>query len=211
MTTRRRVDSSSARARSSADALSRAIESLESRRLFAAALPAAAAGQGPSHYPSEILVHFKQNAPPGLAGRDVLAGTDLGDSIGADHRLHEVKLGNGVGVDAALTAYKKNPNVDYVEPNWVYTTQSVSNDPYYTNGSLWGMEGDTTSPANTYGSKAGAAWAQGATGSQSVFVGIIDEGIQYTHPDLAANAWTNPYETPGDGIDNDGNGYVDDV
>jgi serine protease len=43
-----------------------------------------------------------------------------------------------------------------------------------------------------------------------VVVGIIDEGFQYTHPDLAANSWTNPYD-PSDGIDNDGNGYVDDI
>ena len=42
-------------------------------------------------------------------------------------------------------------------------------------------------------------------------VAIIDTGIDYTHPDLAANIWTNPGEIAGDGIDNDGNGYVDDV
>ncbi|MEB3881890.1 S8 family serine peptidase, partial [Lyngbya sp. CCY1209] len=44
-----------------------------------------------------------------------------------------------------------------------------------------------------------------------VVVGVIDTGVDYNHPDLANNMWTNPGETPGDGIDNDGNGYVDDV
>jgi subtilisin family serine protease len=43
-----------------------------------------------------------------------------------------------------------------------------------------------------------------------VYVGVIDEGIQFTHPDLDANVWTNPFD-PVDGVDNDGNGYVDDI
>ena len=57
---------------------------------------------------------------------------------------------------------------------------------------------------------AAEAWAAGYTGSRSVYVGVIDEGIQFSHPDLAPNIWTNPYD-PVDGVDNDGNGYVDDV
>jgi subtilisin family serine protease len=72
------------------------------------------------------------------------------------------------------------------------------------------MYGDGTSPANQYGSQAGEAWAAGHTGSASVYVGIIDEGIQYDHPDLAGQVWTNAKD-PVDGIDNDGNGYVDDI
>ncbi|MCI9617828.1 MAG: S8 family serine peptidase [Eubacterium sp.] len=54
------------------------------------------------------------------------------------------------------------------------------------------------------------AWSK-TTGSSDVKVGIIDSGIDYTHEELAANMWKNPGEIPGDGIDNDGNGYVDDV
>jgi subtilisin family serine protease len=49
------------------------------------------------------------------------------------------------------------------------------------------------------------------TGSANVIIGVIDSGIAYDHPDLAANMWTNPGETPNDGIDNDNNGFVDDV
>ena len=49
------------------------------------------------------------------------------------------------------------------------------------------------------------------TGSRDVLVAVVDCGVDYNHPDLIANMWTNPFETPGDGIDNDGNGYVDDI
>ena len=58
--------------------------------------------------------------------------------------------------------------------------------------------------------KAPGAWGA-TTGKPELVVAIIDTGIDYTHPDLAANIWTNPGETAGDGKDNDGNGYVDDV
>jgi subtilisin family serine protease len=73
------------------------------------------------------------------------------------------------------------------------------------------MYGDATTPANQFGSQAGEAWAAGKTGSNTVWIGIIDEGYMYTHEDLSANAGTNPGEIAGNGKDDDGNGYVDDV
>jgi len=63
---------------------------------------------------------------------------------------------------------------------------------------------------NPYGSRAADAWNRGYTGSREVYVGVIDEGIWTDHPDLQANIWTNPYD-PADGVDNDGNGYTDDL
>jgi hypothetical protein len=64
---------------------------------------------------------------------------------------------------------------------------------------------------NQFGSQAEKAWDAGFTGSKSVIVGVVDEGIDINHADLKDNIWVNPFDTADDGIDNDGNGYVDDV
>lgn len=114
-------------------------------------------------------------------------------------------------VNISIGLLKKLAVVEYAEPNYIYTTDAVANDPYYTNGSLWGMYGASTIPANIYGCNAAKAWAAGHYGSNDIYVGIIDEGYMYYHEDLAANAGVNPREIPGNKIDDDANGYVDDV
>jgi subtilisin family serine protease len=130
------------------------------------------------------------------------------------------KMGDNEGVTlvelpmAAFEALSKTKDfgeIEYAEPNYIYTHDAVSNDPYFTNGSLWGMYGPSSSPANQYGSQAAQAWAGGHTGSSTVYIGIIDEGYMYTHEDVVANAGVNPYEIAGNGIDDDGNGLKDDV
>ena len=93
--------------------------------------------------------------------------------------------------------------VEYAEPNFMYTHDATATDTYYASGQLWGMK-------SGYGSNAEAAWAAGHTGSASVYVGVIDEGIQFNHPDLDGQVWTNPFDAV-DGLDNDGNGYKDDI
>lgn len=79
------------------------------------------------------------------------------------------------------------------------------NDPSF--AAQWALGGEGVSGPGLH---AAAAWGV-TTGSRSVVVAVIDSGIDFTHPDLAANIWTNPLEVAGNGRDDDGNGYVDDV
>jgi subtilisin family serine protease len=124
----------------------------------------------------------------------------------------KVELGQGLTLERAIAVLQANPRVRYAEPNYLVQHEVVSNDPYYTNGSLWGMYGDASPlQVNQYGSAAAEAWAAGYIGSRDVVVGVIDEGLQDSHPDLAANIWTNPDEIAGNGIDDDGNGFIDDI
>lgn len=95
-------------------------------------------------------------------------------------------------------------DVDYIEPNYLVHTSVTGNDPQF--GSLWGLH-DSSGDNDI---DAPEAWNI-ERGSQQVVVGVIDTGIDYTHPDLAANMWVNPGEIPGNGIDDDANGVIDDV
>jgi subtilisin family serine protease len=131
--------------------------------------------------------------------------------------LEVIELAAGASLEGALALYRQEAGVRYVEVDQRMRQQAVSNDPAYLNGSLWGLYGGDVPTAvgpagtsNAFGSHAEVAWNQGFTGSSSVYVGIIDEGFEFTHPDLAANSWSNSFD-PVDGIDNDGNGYIDDV
>jgi subtilisin family serine protease len=121
-----------------------------------------------------------------------------------------VRLPAGLATQAAIRQFTALPQVAFAEPNWIVTPVATSNDPFYIDGSLWGMYGSSTTPANQFGTHASAAWANDSTGSANVYIGVIDEGIDVNHADLAANIWNNPFD-PVDGVDNDGNGYTDDV
>lgn len=169
---------------------------------------------------AELLVQFK----PGRAesARAVVLGKVGGAQVASTLRsdahgvLQKLRLPQGVSVAAAIRALKDDAAVDFAEPNWLYSTQArpaaLKPDPYYADGSLWGMYGDTSRlQTNAFGSQAAEAWAKGHRCSSQVLVGIIDEGMMKTHPDTQANVWTNPFEIPGNGIDDDGNGYIDDT
>ncbi len=99
--------------------------------------------------------------------------------------------------------------VAYAEPDFVVHATLIPDDTGY--AQLYGLHntGQTGGVADA-DIDAPEAW-EIATGSRAVRVGVIDTGIDYTHPDLAANIWTNPGEIPGNHVDDDGNGYVDDV
>jgi subtilisin family serine protease len=165
---------------------------------------------------SEVLVHFR--AGHAAAARDAALGAIGARSIqrlrrdAAAGELHLVRLPQGLAVPDAIRQLRTHAAVRFVEPNWVYTKQAAPNDTYYQNGSLWGVYGDTSpGKQNAFGGQAAEAWNVGKDCSSSVVVGIIDEGVMTNHPDTEANIWHSPFEIPGNGIDDDGNGFVDDV
>lgn len=167
-------------------------------------------GRGNQQYvPNELIVKFKASTS------SLKRGEALAKVSGQvqEHILTKAmeRAGDNEGltlIHTPLDAMKaagliKGVEIEFAEPNYIYTLDATSTDPYFTNNSLWGMNG-------TYGCNADDAWAVGHTGLASVIVGVIDEGIQFTHPDLSGQIWTNPFDAA-DGVDNDGNGYVDDI
>jgi subtilisin family serine protease len=97
-----------------------------------------------------------------------------------------------------------------VEPDYVQTTSGMPAESTLASGDLWGLNNTgVTGGLKTVDVGALSAWAI-TSGASNVVVAVIDSGIQADHPDLAANLWRNPQEIPGNGIDDDNNGYVDD-
>lgn len=187
------------------------VEMLEERRLLAA-----------DFVPNELLVQFAPDTTPEMRAQMRPAGSVLAETIhtammkrNGNGVMEKITLGSGVSVEQAVAYYSTQNGVLAAEPNYVFDIAAISNDPLYTNGSLWGMYSDDAAltpgvPSNNFGSQAEKAWNNNQLGSSNVYVGIIDTGIQWNHPDLIDNMWTNPFD-PVDGIDNDNNGYVDDV
>jgi subtilisin family serine protease/putative cell wall-binding protein len=113
-----------------------------------------------------------------------------------------VDLVPGLDAAAAALAIAALPGVAYAEPDYPVTAQwvgGVPNDPYYADGTQW-------APRRV---QAEAAWSLAR--GDGVTIAIVDTGVDLGHSDLAAKIWANPGEIPGNGIDDDGNGFVDDV
>jgi subtilisin family serine protease len=166
----------------------------------------------PEAVPNEFLVGIKD----GISSSNVIKkfktdyNVDTIRTLKLANALY-VRIPAGVDVLTAKQKMKADADVKYVEPNYIVhaTQQKIPNDPRFTE--LWGM--DNTGQLNGTADAdidAPEAWAV-STGSPSVLVAVIDTGVDYNHPDLAANMWVNPDEIPDNKIDDDGNGIVDDV
>jgi len=169
--------------------------------------PALAAGGGHPFVPGEVIVKFTRPAGArdmaalraGIGGRRIR-------SLGPRTELYRLK---GLRVKDAVAKYRGDPHVEYIEPNYIVTASGVPNDYYFPQ--LHALQ-NTGQLGGTPGADIHAVPAWDVfTGSSGVLIGVIDSGVDYLHPDLAANMWTNPGEIPGNGKDDDGNGYVDDV
>jgi subtilisin family serine protease len=162
-----------------------------------AALALAAPAAGQDVVPGELIVRFRAGADAGdraqaLASRRAALRSHLRVAA-ADL----VRLQHGDSVTAAAAAFEGDPDVLYAEPNYRYRVSLIPNDPGFPDA--WGLS--TIS--------APSAWDV-TTGSNSVTVAVIDTGIQASHLDLAPNIWSNPGEVA-NGVDDDGNGKVDDL
>ena len=164
------------------------------------ALPAAWADgghppRGADHVPGEIVVKYREAA---TAARARVAGV-VARPVPHDHGLQRLRLPEGVSVDEALARYRQDPAVLYAEPVFIARKTLVPDDPRY--AEQWALPR----------MRLPDAW-EISTGDAGVVVAILDTGIDYDHPDLAANMWVNAAEASGTaGVDDDGNGFVDDI
>ncbi|MCX8037832.1 MAG: S8 family serine peptidase [Candidatus Sumerlaeia bacterium] len=164
---------------------------------------------GADYVPDEVLVKYKANVA-------ALQAHALDAALGAvvvktfpEIGWQLMKLGPGVSVAQAVRVYADSGLVEWVEPNYKLHIFVIPNDPNFS--LLWGLH-NTGQTGGTPDADIDApeAWDL-HTGNQAVVVAVIDTGVDYTHPDLAANMWQNPNEVPNNGLDDDGNGYVDDI
>jgi subtilisin family serine protease len=165
-----------------------------------------------SYVPGELLVKYKSDSNFLSAEyyRKQIGITTLKtfERIGVRH----IKLPEGMKVHEAINTFQNDPNVEYAELNYYYYYDAFPNDPSFDR--QWGLHNTGQEINGTVGIAdadidAPMAWDI-IKGSTDVVVAVIDSGVDYNHHDLVSNIWTNAGEIPGNGIDDDGNGYVDD-
>ncbi|MBI4785807.1 MAG: S8 family serine peptidase [Chloroflexi bacterium] len=153
-----------------------------------------AQGGGPSYVSGELIVRYKTHV---AEWNKADLETRLGDRIVRifkNVQARVVKLGRNRSVEQAIQEYHRDANVAYAEPNYILRTFGSPDDAAYPQ--LWGLR-NTGQVIGGVASKPGAdiraehAWAL-TTGSASIVVGLLDTGVDYTHPDLATNIWNNP-------------------
>lgn len=114
-------------------------------------------------------------------------------------RWYRAGLSDGADVGVVIEALRADPGIEYVEPDYLaYPADTIPDDPLLPQ--QWGLDKI----------EAPAAWDI-ITGTQTVVIAVVDSGIDTTHSDLASRLWVNPGEIPANGLDDDNNGYVDDV
>jgi len=162
--------------------------------------------------PGTILVRFDPRLS--AQGRGVARAAVASRAVEQYHLVPGLELIEvSVPAAQAIARYRATPGVLYAEPNYVVHASTTPNDPNF--GLLWGMNntGQTVNGATGTANadiNAPEAWTT-FTGDPNFVIANIDSGVNMNHPDIAANIWTNPGEIAGNAIDDDGNGYIDDI
>jgi subtilisin family serine protease len=176
------------------------------------------AGSRAQYVPGELIVGFRATAERGAMRRaNVRVGARVSRRFPA-FRMQLVKLQRGLAVSDAARKYRRDSAVAFAEPNYLRHPTVTPTDALFSD--LWALNnaGQAHSVSDADGDAMGTldsdidaqeAWDV-QTGNGTV-VAVIDSGLDVSHPDLSGQHWTNPGETPGDGVDNDGNGKTDDV
>ena len=188
--------------------------------LASAASPSSTPHPAAQFVEGEAIVTFKPSADFTAAQR-ALKGHSL--QFGRHFAFLSEKRGRHSGLVQAkgrttaqlLAELAADPQVESAEPNYLrWISSSVPNDASFSQ--LWGLQNTGQGVNGTVGTagddiKFVSAWSLARTSAAPVVVAVIDTGVAYTHPDLAPNMWINPGETASNSVDDDGNGYVDDV
>jgi len=180
-------------------------------------LAAGAATSGTTDNPSPTGVQGKSDIKPHAPDRVIVKfknGIEVDLGLQKIKHFHLIKASvfkvpAGEKAAAFVERLSSDPNVEYAELDFEQKALVIPNDTRFSE--LWGLH-NTGQAGGTADADIDApeAWDL-ATGTGDVVVGVVDTGVDYTHSDLAGNIWTNSGEIPADGLDNDGNGYIDDV
>ncbi|MGI8460840.1 MAG: S8 family serine peptidase [Solirubrobacterales bacterium] len=163
--------------------------------------------------PDQVIVQFADGTG-GAERADALAGAETAsvEGLGAPG-VKLVEVTGDATVAETIRELEADPAVALAEPNGIDRPLAIPNDTSFSQ--LWGLENFGQTVAGAAGTAdadidASTAWDIGV-GDPATTVAIMDSGADLTHPDLAPQLWTNPGETPGNGVDDDANGFVDDV
>ncbi|MBQ2967941.1 MAG: S8 family serine peptidase [Clostridia bacterium] len=168
----------------------------------------------------EIIVKFKEGTT--AEAPVALFMTEDGESPLEVVRSIETRSGNVelikvseyVSTEEVLSYYDEDPNVEFAEPNYKLYADSTQNDPLF--NEQWALKNsgqriESSTGISGMDIQAASAWKESWFDEEGVIVAVIDGGIQYDHPDLLDAMFVNTAEIAGNSLDDDGNGFVDDV